>query len=58
MRAARRVIVVGTDADLAAVLTRLLRTDRLDVEVAPSLRPAAGGARAARAYRDRRDEFR
>lgn len=29
----RRVIVVGTDADLAAVLTRLLRSDRLDVEV-------------------------
>jgi hypothetical protein len=32
--AARRVIVAGSDADLAAVLTRLLRTDRLDVEVA------------------------
>jgi hypothetical protein len=31
---ARRVIVVGTDADLATVLTRLLRTDRLDVAVA------------------------
>jgi hypothetical protein len=31
---ARRVVVVGSDADLAAVLTRLLRTDRLDVEVA------------------------
>lgn len=30
----RRVAVLGTDADLAAVLTRLLRTDRLDVEVA------------------------
>jgi hypothetical protein len=29
----RRLIVVGADADLAAVLTRLLRTDRLDVEV-------------------------
>lgn len=29
----RRLIVVGSDADLAAVLTRLLRTDRLDVEV-------------------------
>ncbi len=29
-----RVAVVGTDADLAVVLTRLLRTDRLDVEVA------------------------
>ena len=29
----RRLIVVGSDADLASVLTRLLRTDRLDVEV-------------------------
>nr|WP_231988798.1 hypothetical protein [Mycobacterium sp. 1274761.0] len=29
-----RLIVVGSDADLAAVLTRLLHTDRLDVEVA------------------------
>jgi hypothetical protein len=28
-----RLIVVGSDADLAAVLTRLLRADRLDVEV-------------------------
>jgi hypothetical protein len=28
-----RVVVVGSDADLAAVLTRLLRADRLDVEV-------------------------
>lgn len=31
---ARRVVVVGSDADLSAVLSRLLRTDRLDVEVA------------------------
>lgn len=31
---ARRVIVVGSHADLSAVLTRLLREDRLDVEVA------------------------
>jgi hypothetical protein len=30
----RRVVVHGTDADLAAVLLRLLRTERLDVEVA------------------------
>ncbi|MGO4441788.1 peptidase M50 [Mycobacterium sp. 2YAF39] len=30
----RRVAVVGSHADLAAVLTRLLRADRLDVEVA------------------------
>ena len=32
--AARRVVVAGQDADLAAVLTRLLRADLLDVEVA------------------------
>ncbi len=32
--APRRVLVSGTDADLAAVLLRLLRTERLDVEVA------------------------
>ena len=31
---ARRVVVLGTDADLAAVLSRLLRADLLDVEVA------------------------
>ena len=31
--ACRRIVVVGCDADLAAVLTRLLRADRLDVEV-------------------------
>jgi hypothetical protein len=30
----RRLVVVGADADLAAVLSRLLRADRLDVEVA------------------------
>lgn len=30
----RRLIVVGADADLAAVLTRLLRLERLDIEVA------------------------
>lgn len=29
----RRLVVVGADADLARILTRLLRTDRLDVEV-------------------------
>lgn len=29
-----RLVVVGADADLAAVLTRLLRAERLDVEVA------------------------
>ncbi|TGD89101.1 peptidase M50 [Mycolicibacterium sp. CH28] len=29
-----RVVVLGSDADLAAVLTRLMRTERLDIEVA------------------------
>jgi hypothetical protein len=43
---AARVIVVGTDADLAAVLTRLLRTERLAVEVAHVR--GRGGARTAR----------
>ena len=44
----RRLIVVGGDADLAAVLTRLLRAERLDVEVgyAPPRRTPA-----TRAYR-------
>lgn len=31
---APRLIVLGTDASLAAVLTRLMRRDRLDIEVA------------------------
>lgn len=35
----RRVVVVGADADLAAVLTRLLRAERLDVEVGYARRP-------------------
>ena len=39
---ARRVVVVGSDADLATVLTRLLRADRLDVEVATSRAAAPG----------------
>jgi hypothetical protein len=44
----RRLVVAGTDADLAAVLTRLLRSDRLDVEVGFASRwPSA----ATRAYR-------
>jgi hypothetical protein len=44
--ACKRLIVVGADADLASVLTRLLRTDRLDVEVGH-----ATGWRAARRVR-------
>ncbi|BBX24276.1 hypothetical protein MTER_36870 [Mycolicibacter terrae] len=44
----RRLVVVGGDAELARVLTRLLRADRLDVEVgyAPPRRTPA-----TRAYR-------
>ena len=57
---ARRLVVIGADADLAAVLTLLLRAGRLDVEVgyAPRRRTAAGriyrvsaGRRAARRAR-------
>jgi hypothetical protein len=49
---ARRVVVVGSDADLAAVLTRLLRVDRLDVEVGHVLRPwHARRARTGQAQR-------
>jgi hypothetical protein len=56
----RRLIVVGNDADLAAVLTRLLRAERLNVEVAyvPQRRTTAtrvyrlpAGRRAARRAR-------
>lgn len=44
----RRLVVVGSDADLAAVLTRLLRAERLDVEVAYAPRRRT---RATRIYR-------
>jgi hypothetical protein len=44
--ATRRLIVVGSDAELASVLTRLLRLDRLDVEVGHV--PRRLGARRAR----------
>jgi hypothetical protein len=43
-----RLVVVGTDADLAATLTRLLRAQRLDVEVAYVPRRRT---RATRVYR-------
>lgn len=43
-----RLVVVGTDAALAAVLTRLLRADRLAVEMAYV--PAARGSAAAQVY--------
>jgi hypothetical protein len=35
----RRVVIVGSHADLASVLTFLLRADRLDIEVAHLRRP-------------------
>jgi len=38
----RRVVVVGSHADLATVLTWLLRADRLDIEVAHVARPWQG----------------
>ncbi len=41
----RRMVVVGDDADLATVLTRLMRLERLDVEVAHV--PGLFGARRA-----------
>lgn len=44
----RRLVVLGVDADLAAVLTRLLRAGRLDVEVAYVPRRRT---RATRIYR-------
>jgi hypothetical protein len=56
----RRLVVLGADAELAAVLSRLLRAERLDVEVAyvPRRRTAAtrvyrlpAGRRAARRAR-------
>lgn len=53
----RRVVVVGDDADLARVLTRLLRANRLDVEVgyAPARRtPATRAHRLAAGWRGAR----
>ncbi len=47
---ARRLVVVGSDADLATVLTRLLRRDLLDVEVA-HVRGRPGWLAARRALR-------
>ncbi len=44
----RRVVVIGTDADLAAALRALLRADCLDVEVA-HVRRAFGARRALHA---------
>jgi hypothetical protein len=44
----RRLVVAGTDADLAAVLVRMLRTGRLDVELA--FVPADRRSTAARVW--------
>lgn len=44
----RRLIVVGSDADLAAVLTRLLRIEMLEVEVGFSSRRRSAATRAYR----------
>jgi len=41
----RRLVVVGEDADLAAVLARLLRADRLDIEVGYVPRRCSAAAR-------------
>jgi hypothetical protein len=48
----RRVIVVGSTADLASALTRLLRADRLDIEVGHG--PTWWKARRARTGQARR----
>jgi len=50
----RRLVVVGVDADLAAVLTRLLRADRLDVEVGYAPRRRTTATRAYRVPAGRR----
>src|ERR1700761_4897648 len=50
----RRLIVVGSDTDLAAVLTRLLRAGRLDVELGFVARGRSSGTRAYRIPAGRR----
>lgn len=50
----RRLVVVGGDADLAAVLTRLLHAERLDVEVAYVPRRRTWATRAYRLPAGRR----
>jgi hypothetical protein len=54
VEAARRLIVVGSDADLAAVLTRLLRAERLDVELGFVSRRRSPATRAYRIPAGRR----
>ena len=45
IQGAKRVVVIGSEADLASVLTRLMRSERLDIEVAHV--PGRRGARRA-----------
>jgi hypothetical protein len=54
LTAARRVVVVGSDADLASVLTRLLRAELLNVEVAYVPRRRTPATRAYRLPSGRR----
>jgi hypothetical protein len=53
-RRCRRLVVVGSDSDLAAVLTRLLRHERLDVEVGFVSRRRSAATRAYRLATGRR----
>src|ERR1700744_6435606 len=54
LAASRRVVVVGADADLASVLTRLLRAELLNVEVAYVPRRRTPATRAYRLPAGRR----
>ncbi len=54
LASARRVVVVGADADLAAVLTRLLRAELLNVELAYVPRRQTPATRAYRLPAGRR----
>ena len=51
---ARRLVVLGTDADLASVLTRMMRAERLDIEVAYVPRRRTPATRAYRLPAGRR----
>ncbi|AGC60748.1 hypothetical protein MULP_00672 [Mycobacterium liflandii 128FXT] len=53
-----RLAVIGGDADLAAMLTRLLRTDRLDIEVAYVPRRRTTATRVYRLAAGRRGAWR
>jgi hypothetical protein len=49
-----RLVVIGADADLATVLSRLLRADRLDIELAYAPRRRTAATRAYRLPTGRR----